>query len=196
MHAILSKHIHLINLTVGGFLKQRSTQTANKSSTSPRIMAPRNKSFPIALLVAAFAVSLQSSTAIRIPPLIPCIPGLPKIPFIPCYEVEPSPPPPPLKTPSECRTPLMKLMPCAGYLTNASVSKPPSACCKGFDSICNSGEAICFCHVGNGDIGQLLPAPLNIARIFRLTADCGIDLRLEPYAECNSKSYTLIRSTC
>jgi hypothetical protein len=159
-------------------------------------MAPRNKSFLIALLVAALAVSLhlQPSAAIRIPALIPCIPGLPKIPFIPCYDVEPSPLPPPLKTPSECRTPLMKLMPCAGYLTNASVSKPPSACCQGFDSIVNSGdgEGICLCHVGNGDIGQLLPAPLNIARIFRLTPDCDNDIRLEEFAECNSKSYTLI----
>lgn len=149
-------------------------------------MAPRNnKSFVIALLVAFAAVSLQPSSAIRIPPLIPCIPGLPKIPFIPCYEPPPSPP---LKGPPECRTPLMKMMPCAGYLTNASVSKPPSACCEGFDSIGNSGEGICFCHVGNGDIGQLFSAPLNISRLFRLTPTCGLDLRLEPFAECNSKS--------
>ncbi|KAF8762879.1 hypothetical protein HU200_008970 [Digitaria exilis] len=81
-------------------------------------MAPSSKSLLIALLVA-LAISLQPSAAfeIRIPPF-PCIPGLPDIWFIPCYNATPAPP---MKEITECWTPVMKMMPCAGFLTNASI---------------------------------------------------------------------------
>ncbi|CAL5061916.1 unnamed protein product [Urochloa decumbens] len=144
-------------------------------------MAPSSKKFLIALLVA-FAISLQPSAAIRIPPLFPCIPFLPKIPFLPCYQ---PPPEPPVKDITECWTPLMKMMPCTGFLTNASVTEAPSACCKGFSSVADDGGAICYCHIGNGDVAKLLPAPMNFTRMYSLPRLCHVIIRLEAFAHCN-----------
>ncbi|KAJ1260738.1 hypothetical protein BS78_10G255500 [Paspalum vaginatum] len=133
------------------------------------------------LLVAAAVISpslLQPSAAF----MIPCIPFLPKIPFLPCYQ---PPPDPPLKEVTECWTPLMKMMPCAAFLTNASVTEPSPACCTGFSSVADDGGTICFCHVGNGDVAKLLPAPMNSTRMFSLPVICNFNLRLEPLAHCN-----------
>lgn len=85
-----------------------------------REMAPSNKSFLVALLfavVAAPCILQPSSAAFSFPPIFPCIPGFPRIPLFPCIEPPPLPAPP-----TECRSHLMKMMPCAGYLTNSSVT--------------------------------------------------------------------------
>nr|CAB3458461.1 unnamed protein product [Digitaria exilis] len=127
-------------------------------------MAPPSKSLLIALLVA-LATSLQPSVAfeIRIPPF-PCIPGLPR------YD-------PPPKQVTECWTPLMKMMLCAGFLTNNSITEVSSDCCKGFKSVPDDGGAICYCHIVNGDIAKLLPAPMNFTRLHSLPKRNGMVCR-------------------
>lgn len=149
-------------------------------------MAPSHKHVLIALLVACFAVSLQPSAAIRIPAIVPCLPGVPRIPFVPCYE---TPPLPPLKEPTECWSPLEKLTACAGFFTNPSVSSPPGACCDGYQFVVDHA-AVCFCHYSNGDIGKIIPGPLNSTRMFALSTACGSVIRLEAFSDCDSKSYT------
>ncbi|KAJ1260742.1 hypothetical protein BS78_10G255700 [Paspalum vaginatum] len=76
-------------------------------------------------------------------------------------------------------------MPCAGFLTDASVSEPSPACCRGLRSVADDGGTICFCNVGNGDVAKLLPAPMNSTRMFSLPVLCNFNLRLEPLAHCN-----------
>lgn len=142
----------------------------------------------LALLVACFVSLPQPSAAIRIPGILPCLPGVPRIPFVPCYE---TPPLPPLKEPAECWTPLEKLAPCAGFLTNSSVTSALGACCDGYQYVLDYA-AICFCHYSNGDIAKIIPGPLNSTRVFGLSGACGSTLRLEAFiTECNSKSYTI-----
>ncbi|KAF8664276.1 hypothetical protein HU200_054821 [Digitaria exilis] len=145
-------------------------------------MAPSSNNLLIALLVA-LAISLQPSAAfeIRIPPF-PCIPGLPDIWFIPCYNATPAPP---MKEITECWTPVMKMMPCAGFLTNASITEASSDCCKGFKSVPDGGAAICYCHIGNGDIAKLLPGTLNFTRLYSLPKVCHDIVGLEAYAHCD-----------
>ncbi|KAG0546146.1 hypothetical protein BDA96_02G422700 [Sorghum bicolor] len=141
-------------------------------------MAPSNKSFLVLLLLAVVAapwlVQPSSAAAFSFPPIFPCIPGFPRIPLFPCVEPPPLPAPP-----TECRSHLMKMMPCAGYLTNSSVTVPPSACCDGFSQVSADLAAICFCHVANGDIQQLLPAPMIFKRMLAITDQCGVNLRME-----------------
>jgi hypothetical protein len=48
---------------------------------------------------------------------------------------------------------------------------------------------MCLCHIGNGDIGKLLPAPLNFTQLFAFPYACGYDVRLQVFSHCNSKSY-------
>ncbi|CAN6200106.1 unnamed protein product [Urochloa humidicola] len=140
-------------------------------------MAPSKMSFLIALLVA-FAVAKPSAMAFSFPAILPCIPFLPRIPLFPCIE------PTPLKEPTECRTPLLKMLPCAGFLAmNSSVAVPPSACCEGADAVGMQGEAICYCRVVDGEIQQILPAPMNFTRMFSLTDECGLKFRLDGLAE-------------
>ncbi|KAJ1274524.1 hypothetical protein BS78_05G069000 [Paspalum vaginatum] len=86
---------------------------------------------------------------------------------------------------TEYWTPLTKMMPCAGFLTDASISEPLLACCTGFGSVTDDGGAICFCHVGNGDVANLLPAPMNSTSMFSLPVVCDFNLRLKPFARCN-----------
>lgn len=159
-----------------------------------REMAPSNKSFLVALLfavVAAPCILRPSSAAFSFPPIFPCIPGFPRIPLFPCIEPPPLPAPP-----TECRSHLMKMMPCAGYLTNSSVTVPPSACCDSFSQVRDDLAAICFCHVANGDIQQLLPAPMIFKRMLSVTDQCGVNLRMEALVKhcdgmCNN-SLTLL----
>ncbi|TVU31601.1 hypothetical protein EJB05_23317 [Eragrostis curvula] len=162
-------------------------------------MAPSNKCVLVLAVLLTFA-TLQQSAAIRaqvaaaapapapgssIWPqfFFPCIPGLPRL--FPCYQTPPSPP---FRGPQECRTPLMKMMSCAGYLTNSSVLEPSCECCKGYDSIGKAKEGICYCHLVNGDFNQLLPplTPMITARMFNLTPACNLYLKMETYVKyCN-----------
>ncbi|CAN6180003.1 unnamed protein product [Urochloa humidicola] len=163
-------------------------------------MAPSNYRFLILLLAPiamAAAANLPPSAAIRaaapspasgkvlhpadgftipdlpIPALLPCPPLFPKIPLIPCYKA-PSPPP----EIKECRPSLEKLTrPCAGFLTNSSVFVPPSECCAAFDPFYEDKAVLaCLCHLTNGDIGELLPAPLNRRRIVPVLIACGFQI--------------------
>lgn len=176
-------------------------------------MAPSNKRLLILLLVSFAVISLNlppSSATIAkapapsasgrvlhqeakfsipdlpIPALLPCPPLFPKIPLIPCYKV-PSPPPPEVK---ECRSSLKKLMPCAGFLTDKSVFAPPTECCAALDSFYEDGAVLaCLCHLTNGDIAQILPAPLNRRRAVPLLISC--DFKISPnkfYDVCNTLS--------
>ncbi|KAL6656865.1 hypothetical protein ACP70R_004645 [Stipagrostis hirtigluma subsp. patula] len=172
-------------------------------------MAPSIKSILIAMLVA-FAVASPAAEATRAQgeaaaapapgeavlhlsamPLIPLIPcsWVPDIPFIKdilhlfCYDDKPAPPAPP---PRPCRAPLLVMAkPCAPFVTtNASVAKPPGACCVGYLSVIHT-EILCLCRVANGDIVQLLPAPVNMTRVYALPDACGGDaIHLEDFANC------------
>nr|CAB3452803.1 unnamed protein product [Digitaria exilis] len=154
-------------------------------------MAPSNKQFLILLFVsfAVIAPNLPPLSAtgaeapapsanakvlhpeaefsipdLPIPALLPCPPLFPRIPLIPCYKA-PSPPPPPSPEVKECRSSLKKLMPCTSFLTDKGVFAPSSECCAALDSFYEDGGVLtCLCHLTNGDIGQLLPAPLNRRR--------------------------------
>lgn len=153
-------------------------------------MAPSNSktSFLVATLLVAFAVATPSAAAFSFPAILPCLPFLPRIPLFPCVE------PAPLDVgPTECRTPLLKMMPCAGFLTDSSVTAPSSACCEGFSAVGMDGAAICYCRLVNGDIQQLLPAPMNFTRMFSLTDECGIHyFGLDALAKhCDGKSLSI-----
>ncbi|KAF8690881.1 hypothetical protein HU200_041285 [Digitaria exilis] len=178
-------------------------------------MAPSNKYFLILLLVAfaVIAPNLPPSSATRakapapsanakvlhpeaefsipdlpIPALLPCPPLFPKIPLISCYKAPSPPPPPPSPEVKECRSSLKKLMPCASFLTDKSVFAPPSECCAALDSFYEDGAVpTCLCHLTNGGIGQLLPAPLNRRRTGPLLIVC--DFQISPnrfYDVCNT----------
>lgn len=123
-----------------------------------------------------------------VPALLPCPPLFPKIPLIPCHKVPPPPPPPPEVT--ECRPSLEKLMPCAGFLTDGSVFAPPPECCATFDPFYEDAAALtCLCHLTDGDIGELLPAPLNRRRIVPLLIACDFRIRPDTFSDvCNALS--------
>ncbi|CAN6197704.1 unnamed protein product [Urochloa humidicola] len=115
-----------------------------------------------------------------LPRILPCPPWFPKIPLIPCFNVTPPPPPP--TDPRECRSSLRSLMPCAGFLTNASVPAPPSACCDGFDPFFanqSSRALLCLCHIASADIAGLLPAPMNHTRAASVMEQCGLGLPID-----------------
>ncbi|KAL6855987.1 hypothetical protein ACP4OV_018789 [Aristida adscensionis] len=133
------------------------------------------------------AVVVANPSSATLLPLIPCS-LLPDIPFLRdifhliCYD--PTPPPKP------CRPALAAMAaPCAAFLTagaNATPAAPPRACCDGYFGVIND-EPLCLCHIGNGDIAQLLPAPVNMTRVFALPRPCGSALRLEDFATCEDR---------
>ncbi|KAL6871487.1 hypothetical protein ACP4OV_014316 [Aristida adscensionis] len=96
------------------------------------------------------------------------------------------PPLPP--QPTECRPLLMPMVPpCAGFLTNSSVYDLPSGCCDAFNAMRNPEKVTCVCHVVNGDIAQLLPAPLHHSRLGEMFLLCGLGLPVETLAQtCKS----------
>ena len=192
-------------------------------------MAPSDKRVQISLLVVVFAVVVpgpRPSAATRVggpakaaapspngeallqpaglsvpdlplPRILPCPPWFPKIPLIPCYNVTP---PPPATAPWECRSSLRSLMPCAGFLTNASVPAPPTACCDGFDPFVanrSSAPLLCLCHIATADIARLLPAPMNHTRAASVMEDCGLGLPIDAlsrFCRENSESYNFFFS--
>ncbi|RCV10683.1 hypothetical protein SETIT_2G128500v2 [Setaria italica] len=150
-------------------------------------MAPSNNCTLIALLLVAFAVVLQPSSAIRVvegalaratassateaaAPSSPDGGGIPPLP----------------PQPRECRPWLMRMMPCSGFITNSSVYAPEPTCCDGFNSMFSYDTVTCLCHVVNGDVGRLLPAPMIHMRMVELFSVCGHDVPVEILAAaCN-----------
>ena len=130
-----------------------------------------------------------------VPALLHCPPLFPKIPLIPCYNVTPPP-----TDPRECRSSLRSLMPCAGFLTNASVPAPPTACCDGFDPFVanrSSAPLLCLCHIATADIARLLPVPMNHTRAASVLEDCGLGLPIDAlsrFCRENSESYNFFFS--
>ncbi|CAN6197706.1 unnamed protein product [Urochloa humidicola] len=145
----------------------------------------------IALLVA-FTVVLQPSSAIRVNETLAravatavsaADPGAAPPP--PSADVGGGIPPLPPQ-PRECRPWLMRMMPCAGFITNSSVYAPEPTCCDGFNSMFTYETVTCLCHVVNGDIGRLLPAAVIHMRMVELFSVCGHDVRVEILAAaCN-----------
>ena len=136
----------------------------------------------IAVLVAFAVVLQQPSSAIRAGGALAADPDV----------AAPSstdagggiPPLPP--QPRECRPWLMRMMPCARFITNSSVYAPEPTCCGGFNSMFAYGTVTCLCHVVNGDVGRLLPAPMIHARMVELFSVWGHDVRVEMLAAaCN-----------
>lgn len=84
--------------------------------------------------------------------------------------------------PRECRPWLMRMMPCASFITNSSVYAPEATCCEGFNSMFTYDTATCLCHVVNGDIAQLLPAPMIHMRMVELFSVCGHDVSVDIFA--------------
>ncbi|CAO2211555.1 unnamed protein product [Urochloa humidicola] len=108
-----------------------------------------------------------------LPAILPCPPDFPiKIPFLPCHNVT--------KPVTECRSSLAKYMPaCAGFLTGGGASSSPqSKCCDAINPFFDdkSTTPLCLCHVVNGDLGKLLPAPMNHTRANSFLQQCGLDL--------------------
>jgi hypothetical protein len=142
-------------------------------------------SFLLAAVTLVAVATAQSSAANDQPshlPPYPCVPGVQRPPWLP-----PCPAPPP--QPAECYTSVSGLMPCADFLTNASVLAPVAACCDGFRSLV-TGAPICICHVVNGDIGKLLPAPMLRLRMMQLPRMCRVPFPRVILPQC-SKSCTL-----
>jgi hypothetical protein len=88
------------------------------------------------------------------------------------------------------RPSLEKLMPCAGFLTDSSVFAPPAECCAAFDPFYEDAAALpCLCHLIDGDIAELLPAPLNRRRIVPLLIACDFKIRPNTFSDvCNALS--------
>nr|ACN28093.1 unknown [Zea mays] len=91
--------------------------------------------------------------------------------------------------PRECRPWLARMMPCAGFLTNNStVYAPDATCCDGFGSMFTLDTVTCLCHVVDGDIGKLLPAPMSRMRMVELFSVCGHAGRVDLLAAACSLS--------
>ena len=154
------------------------------------MMAPSSKYtlMLIAVLVAFAVVLQQPSSAIRAE-------------GAPAADPEAAPPscggiPPLPPQPMECRPWLMRMMPCARFITNSSVYAPEPTCCGGFNSMFAYGTVTCLCHVVNGDVGRLLPAPMIHARMVELFSVCGHDVRVEMLAAaCNLSKLDKLRRT-
>lgn len=84
--------------------------------------------------------------------------------------------------PRECRPWLERMMPCASFLTNTSVYAPEPTCCDGFNAMFTLDTVTCLCHVVNGDIDQLLPAPMHHMRMEELFSVCGHDVPVDLFA--------------
>ncbi|TVU39387.1 hypothetical protein EJB05_12801, partial [Eragrostis curvula] len=92
--------------------------------------------------------------------------------------------------PTECRPLLLGMMPCAGFLTNPRVYVPERTCCDGFNAMFRTETITCMCHVVNGDINSLLPAPMQNARMLRLFPICGHNIRVDRLAAaCRASNY-------
>ena len=132
-------------------MQQSYCSTRNKAQTqrhARRLMAPSSKyTLMLIAVLVAFAVVLQQPTsAIRAE-------------GAPAADPEAAPPscggiPPLPPQPMECRPWLMRMMPCAGFITNSSVYAPEPTCCGGFNSMFAYGTVTCLCHVVNGDVGH------------------------------------------
>ncbi|CAN6166059.1 unnamed protein product [Urochloa humidicola] len=126
-----------------------------------------------------------------LPAILPCPPAFPiKIPFIPCRNVTPSRPPV-----AECRPSLAKYMtPCAAFLTGngtGASSSPSKNCCKAIDPFFqdHSTTPLCLCHVVNGDVGKLLPAPVNLTQANAFLPQCHFELSREEVSKiCGDKT--------
>ncbi|KAK3128008.1 hypothetical protein QOZ80_7AG0581400 [Eleusine coracana subsp. coracana] len=113
----------------------------------------------------------------------PCFPFLPKIIRDLCHALfDPLRPSPPEK-PNECRSPMKEKLvsSCTGFLTNSSVPEPPpEACCSDITSFFNGTVSpFCLCHVANGNIGELLSAPLIRSRTIIVLSECLIGLDVD-----------------
>ncbi|RCV12975.1 hypothetical protein SETIT_2G309900v2 [Setaria italica] len=125
-------------------------------------------------------------------PSFPCIPGLPRPRFLPpCNDSSggalPLPLPPPAPQPAECGTSLSALTACADFLTAANTTSslvpPPAACCDGVKALVKDAP-VCLCHVMNGDLGKLLPAPMLRLRAMALPRVCGAAVPLGTLRQC------------
>jgi hypothetical protein len=58
--------------------------------------------------------------------------------------------------------------------------------CDRYKDVVNRA-GICLCHIANGDIGKLLPAPLNFTQLFAIPRACSNNVRLRAFSHCNSK---------
>nr|ACG31924.1 hypothetical protein [Zea mays] len=119
--------------------------------------------FLVSLLLALTFTNAQEESSHRTLPPFPCIPGQPRPPRLP-----PCPP-----APTECYTSLSGMMPCADFLTHNEVPPmPPTvACCDGLRSLVTNAS-ICLCHIVNGNINKLLPAPMIPVRMVALPRFC------------------------
>ncbi|KAL5221826.1 hypothetical protein ABZP36_026539 [Zizania latifolia] len=126
----------------------------------------------------------------------PPLPNLPSLQFPPLPNLPPLPPHPnPLGSgsqpsppqPTQCMTPLMSVLPCADYLTNATVLTPPSTCCDGFRSLVNTAP-ICLCHGMNGDLNSFLPKPVDPMKMMMLPLTCGALPPIQTLFMCNTQA--------
>jgi hypothetical protein len=151
-------------------------------------MAAPSSCIPIAILLVVFATANlpQSAAIVRdeaaSPPIavqgmlsdFPCFPFLPPFLRDMCRLLLDKPYP-------SCRPALKELVvpSCAAYLTNPNApdddETPSQDCCDDLSDFFNGTiSQYCLCHVANGDVAQLLPAPLNRKRAISVISDCDI----------------------
>ncbi|CAN6211569.1 unnamed protein product [Urochloa humidicola] len=134
-----------------------------------------------------------------LPPLpsFPCIPGLPRPRFLPpCDGSSPSsgggatPAAPAPPQPAECGTSVSPLTACADFLTfNATAGRrslpapPAAACCDAVKALVKDAP-VCLCHVVNGDLAKLLPAPMLRLRAMALPRVCGAAVPFGTFSQC------------
>uniref|UniRef100_A0A0D9VKF6 Bifunctional inhibitor/plant lipid transfer protein/seed storage helical domain-containing protein n=1 Tax=Leersia perrieri TaxID=77586 RepID=A0A0D9VKF6_9ORYZ len=137
--------------------------------------------FPFPFPIPSFPFPIPGS-----PPSqpLPQLPSFPMPQIIGAGSQLPSPAQP-QQQPKECMTPLMSVMPCADYLTNATVQTPPAACCDGFRSLVSTAP-ICLCHGMNGDLNRFLPNPVEPMKMMLLPATCGAVVPMQTLFMCSS----------
>ncbi|KQK15493.1 vegetative cell wall protein gp1 [Brachypodium distachyon] len=113
-------------------------------------------------------------------PHFPPIAGSPGAPpfHLPGLPTTPAPPPP-----AECLTPLTGMAMCMDYLTNLTVTTPPSGCCDGLKSVIAKAP-ICLCHGMNGGMSKLAPKPIDPIRMLILPARCGTMIPIQTFFSC------------
>ncbi|KQK15503.1 hypothetical protein BRADI_1g23305v3 [Brachypodium distachyon] len=122
---------------------------------------------------------------------LPQIPGLPSLPplfgflFPPLFGPHPGAAgaPPSSPPPKECLTSLVGMAPCMDYLTNLTVTTPPSMCCDGLKSVITNAP-ICLCHGMNGGMSKLAPKPIDPIRMLILPIRCGAMLPIQTIFQC------------
>uniref|UniRef100_A0A0D9WYN2 Bifunctional inhibitor/plant lipid transfer protein/seed storage helical domain-containing protein n=1 Tax=Leersia perrieri TaxID=77586 RepID=A0A0D9WYN2_9ORYZ len=114
----------------------------------------------------------------------PVTPSLPTMPVSPDNKPQD---PSPAAPANDCFAPLVGLVSCFDYLNDPSATTPMESCCGAFGSVVDEAP-MCLCHAITGDISQIMPEPVNAARIVSLLPRaCGVGLPLQKLTHCSTE---------